>query len=202
MEAKNAALVAALAVLVMVARAEIMAMEICNIDADQLASCMPAIRGGATEAPSSACCAALSAADLPCLCRYKGNVILKSVGIDPGLAAALPTKCGMAAPPECKGNVWFSLSQPLFHILSVTLSLRPRLLSLSAPLPLRLNLVLFTSLFPTPSHPHTYISLSHPLRCPASRSVSLSNSISSSLSLLLSTSISYFRLLSSLCLIF
>lgn len=78
-------------------------LEICNMDAEQLAECLPAMRAGAPRAPSEACCAALGAADLPCLCRYKGNVLLRTVGVDPELAAALPGKCGIASPPECSG---------------------------------------------------------------------------------------------------
>ncbi|XP_078446160.1 putative lipid-transfer protein DIR1 [Wolffia australiana] len=89
--------------IVMAMAAEVGALDICNIDAEKLAQCLPAIRGGGTPVPpNKECCGALRSADLPCLCRYKGNVILKSVGIDPELAAQLPTKCGLNAPPECQ----------------------------------------------------------------------------------------------------
>ncbi|CAA7409538.1 unnamed protein product [Spirodela intermedia] len=93
-------------------------LEICNMDAEQLAGCLPAMRAGAPRSPSEACCAALGAADLPCLCRYKGNVLLRTVGVDPELAAALPGKCGIASPPECSGK-----SPPSLHSLSHILSL-------------------------------------------------------------------------------
>ncbi|MQM17897.1 hypothetical protein Taro_050879, partial [Colocasia esculenta] len=77
------------------------ALEICNMDAEKLADCLPAVRGPVPPSPSDSCCAALRAADLPCFCRYKDSLILRSVGIDPKLAAALPTKCSIELPPEC-----------------------------------------------------------------------------------------------------
>ncbi|XP_054795172.1 putative lipid-transfer protein DIR1 [Prosopis cineraria] len=41
-------------------------------------------------------------ADLACLCKYKS--VLPALGIDPNKTIALPAKCGVTAPPQCKGN--------------------------------------------------------------------------------------------------
>ncbi|MQM04995.1 hypothetical protein Taro_037802 [Colocasia esculenta] len=85
------------------------ALDICNMDDKQLTDCIQAIHGPSPPAPSSTCCAALRTADLPCLCRYKGAVLLRSLDLDPKRAAALPGKCHIKTPPECTNGTPISL---------------------------------------------------------------------------------------------
>ncbi|VFR01121.1 unnamed protein product [Cuscuta campestris] len=77
---------------------------ICSMTDDGLNACKPWVTPpGPAEPPSAACCAALSAADLPCLCLQKRNdaVMLSLLGIDPDLAMALPPKCNLPLPLNC-----------------------------------------------------------------------------------------------------
>ncbi|KAF8409663.1 hypothetical protein HHK36_005742 [Tetracentron sinense] len=77
------------------------AMNICNMDSNQLAECLPAMRGPSPSPPTKGCCAVMRVADMHCLCTYK--YLLPTVGVDPALAMALPKKCGLNPPPECGG---------------------------------------------------------------------------------------------------
>ncbi|KAL6000322.1 hypothetical protein ACLOJK_024017 [Asimina triloba] len=75
------------------------AMTICNMDVGDLEECKDAVTGTYPPAPTPNCCNALSTGDLTCLCNYKGR--LKSFGIDPKRAMALPAKCGITSSPKC-----------------------------------------------------------------------------------------------------
>ncbi|XP_068640964.1 putative lipid-transfer protein DIR1 [Aristolochia californica] len=79
------------------------AMTLCNMDAAQLAECLPAIRAPSPSPPSKGCCDVMGTADLHCLCGYKDSYLLPSFGVDPKLAMALPRKCLLTPPPECEG---------------------------------------------------------------------------------------------------
>nr|XP_043637353.1 putative lipid-transfer protein DIR1 [Erigeron canadensis] len=75
------------------------AVEICNMTEDGLVSCKPSVTNPNPAKPTPECCKAVSGADLKCLCSYKNSVMLPSLGIDPGLAIALPEKCNLPPPP-------------------------------------------------------------------------------------------------------
>ncbi|KAI9108587.1 hypothetical protein K1719_020471 [Acacia pycnantha] len=75
---------------------------LCNTDTTKLSLCRPAITGAHPPPPTEACCAVGRHADLACLCKYKS--VLPALGIDPKKAIALPAKCGITTPPQCKGN--------------------------------------------------------------------------------------------------
>lgn len=77
-------------------------MTICSMDSTQLAQCLPAIRGPSPSPPTKECCAVIQKADMHCLCSYKHA--LPNFGVNPGLAMALPKKCGLNPPPECDGK--------------------------------------------------------------------------------------------------
>ncbi|KAL0384121.1 UNVERIFIED_CONTAM: hypothetical protein Sradi_2806400 [Sesamum radiatum] len=74
---------------------------ICGMSTDDLFTCRPAVIGPAALPPSSACCAALEKADLPCLCTFKNNKVLPALGIDPALAMLLPAKCNILQSFHC-----------------------------------------------------------------------------------------------------
>ncbi|KAI4307933.1 hypothetical protein L6164_031057 [Bauhinia variegata] len=74
----------------------------CGLSSTKLNLCRPAITGESPPLPTEECCAVVYFADLACLCRYK--FILLAFGINPIHALALPTKCGLKTPPECRGN--------------------------------------------------------------------------------------------------
>ncbi|EEF43304.1 lipid binding protein, putative [Ricinus communis] len=67
----------------------------CRLTNEGIEACRPSVTGQNPAAPSDACCAALSKADLQCLCFYKNNYpwLLSSYKIDPNLAMQLPVKC-------------------------------------------------------------------------------------------------------------
>ncbi|XP_054799903.1 putative lipid-transfer protein DIR1 isoform X1 [Prosopis cineraria] len=75
---------------------------LCNTDTTKLSLCRPAVTGQHPPPPAKACCAVCRHADLACLCKYKS--VLPALGIDPNKAIALPTKCGLTTPPQCKGQ--------------------------------------------------------------------------------------------------
>ncbi|PKU80582.1 putative lipid-transfer protein DIR1 [Dendrobium catenatum] len=113
MEKKNssASLALALALLAVTATIMLVAAEaadswkICNMNKDGLTACQPAISGSSAQKPvpdpSETCCAALSHADLNCLCGYKNSGLLQYFGINPDLAMQLPVKCNVPAPVKC-----------------------------------------------------------------------------------------------------
>ncbi|XP_031481540.1 putative lipid-transfer protein DIR1 [Nymphaea colorata] len=77
---------------------------LCNMTEDGLLACKPSVTANGCQppaAPSAACCAAIAAADLPCLCSYRNSMILPALGIDPDLAMQLPGKCGIPVPNPC-----------------------------------------------------------------------------------------------------
>ncbi|KAF8414197.1 hypothetical protein HHK36_002197 [Tetracentron sinense] len=75
-------------------------MTICNMDTTELAQCLPAIQGRSPSPPTKGCCAVMQKADMHCLCTYKS--VLPTFGINPALAMALPKKCGLKPPPQCR----------------------------------------------------------------------------------------------------
>uniref|UniRef100_A0A0V0GTE8 Putative defective in induced resistance 1 protein-like n=1 Tax=Solanum chacoense TaxID=4108 RepID=A0A0V0GTE8_SOLCH len=76
-------------------------LSICKMNDDGLTSCKPSVTQPNPVEPSASCCEALSAADLQCLCSYRNSFVFPSLGIDPELALALPTKCNLTSPPNC-----------------------------------------------------------------------------------------------------
>ncbi|KAK3124807.1 hypothetical protein QOZ80_7BG0593650 [Eleusine coracana subsp. coracana] len=76
---------------------------VCNMSNEQFMSCQPAAAKTTDPAtmPSDACCAALTGADLKCLCEYKNSPWMTVYNIDPIRAMQLPAKCGLATPPNC-----------------------------------------------------------------------------------------------------
>ena len=79
------------------------AMSLCNMDEKGLMACKPSVTPQPPDPvdPTSDCCDALKGADLKCLCSYKNSFTLPSLGIDPDLALARPSKCNLALPPDC-----------------------------------------------------------------------------------------------------
>ncbi|KAM7521889.1 hypothetical protein LguiA_011791 [Lonicera macranthoides] len=66
---------------------------ICGMYKKDLEACRPAVTWLLPKNPSEECCRALTRADLKCFCSYKNSPLLFSLGIDSGLAMALPSKC-------------------------------------------------------------------------------------------------------------
>lgn len=77
------------------------AQSLCNVSTASLTECKPSVSGPKPTPPTDACCAAISHADLNCLCSYKKSQMLAYFGIDPVLATQLPTKCNIANAPKC-----------------------------------------------------------------------------------------------------
>ncbi|KAK7276903.1 hypothetical protein RIF29_18051 [Crotalaria pallida] len=76
------------------------AVVICDIDSNKLNVCRAAVTGRYPPPPDETCCAVIRKANLPCLCSYKS--VLPAFGINPTNAMALPGKCGLKTPPECR----------------------------------------------------------------------------------------------------
>ncbi|XP_077214012.1 putative lipid-transfer protein DIR1 [Tasmannia lanceolata] len=74
---------------------------LCNISQDGFMACKPSVTGPNPADPSAACCSALSAANLTCLCSYKNSMVLPALGIDPDLCMQLPSKCKLSSPAQC-----------------------------------------------------------------------------------------------------
>ncbi|KAK7305193.1 hypothetical protein VNO77_43094 [Canavalia gladiata] len=72
----------------------------CDMNSTKLSLCYAAVTGKNPPKPNAKCCAVVKHANLPCLCRYKS--ILPAVGINPINALALPRRCGLKTPPECR----------------------------------------------------------------------------------------------------
>ncbi|KAL5196592.1 hypothetical protein ABZP36_000104 [Zizania latifolia] len=103
--AKAVALLAALLVVAAaLSVAPAPALAVCNMSNDQFMTCQPAAAAttNPTTSPSADCCAALSMADLPCLCSYKNSPWLNLYNIDPKRAMELPAKCGLTMPANCQ----------------------------------------------------------------------------------------------------
>ncbi|XP_024022131.1 putative lipid-transfer protein DIR1 [Morus notabilis] len=77
------------------------AQTICKVPINGLMSCKPAVTAPNPKPPSTTCCAALTNADLNCLCSYKNSQLLPSLGIDPNLAMLLPQKCRLSHSANC-----------------------------------------------------------------------------------------------------
>ncbi|ESR56387.1 hypothetical protein CICLE_v10022967mg [Citrus x clementina] len=74
---------------------------ICNMTGAGLMACKPSVTPPNPTRPTTACCTALSHADLECFCKYKNSKLLPSLGIDPKLAMQLPDKCKLPHPANC-----------------------------------------------------------------------------------------------------
>ena len=77
------------------------AQTICNVSANDLLTCKPAVTKPNPAPPTQACCSVLARTDLGCLCKYKNSNLLPSLGIDPNLAVQLPAKCHLPRPANC-----------------------------------------------------------------------------------------------------
>lgn len=75
---------------------------LCDIESNKLNLCFEAITGNHPPKPIEKCCEVVKHANLPCFCRYKS--VLPALGINPSNAFALPHKCGLKTPPECRGS--------------------------------------------------------------------------------------------------
>ncbi|XP_068497897.1 putative lipid-transfer protein DIR1 [Phaseolus vulgaris] len=78
------------------------AIVLCDTESSKLSSCYAAVTGQYPPKPNEKCCDVVKHSNLPCLCRYKS--ILPAFGFNPTNALALPSKCGLKTPPECRGN--------------------------------------------------------------------------------------------------
>lgn len=75
---------------------------ICNVGVSELGECLPAITGDKPSWPTKGCCKVMHKVNLPCLCNYKDK--LSQYGISPKNAMALPKKCGLKLPAQCRGK--------------------------------------------------------------------------------------------------
>lgn len=91
----------ALMVMVVAILVKAEAMDLCKMSEDGLMACRPAVTAPEPADPTAECCEALSGADLSCLCSYRNSFVLPSLGIDPDLAMALPSKCNLTTPANC-----------------------------------------------------------------------------------------------------
>ncbi|KAL3824478.1 hypothetical protein ACJIZ3_020507 [Penstemon smallii] len=73
----------------------------CNMTLAGLMACEPSAKPPRPIPPTTACCTALSHADISCLCSYKNSTALPALGIDPTLAMKLPEECKLPHPPKC-----------------------------------------------------------------------------------------------------
>ena len=81
---------------------------ICRMTQDGLTACKPSVSGQSPLPPSPACCAAISKADLPCLCSFKNSALLPYLGIDPNMATQLPAKCNIVTSTHCWNLAWMN----------------------------------------------------------------------------------------------
>ncbi|KAH0727522.1 hypothetical protein KY285_003218 [Solanum tuberosum] len=70
----------------------------CGLTINDLMTCKSAVSGPKPLPPSDKCCAALTKADLPCLCTFKNSPMLSSFKINSTLAMDLPSKCKLDSP--------------------------------------------------------------------------------------------------------
>ncbi|KAL8170252.1 hypothetical protein V2J09_022056 [Rumex salicifolius] len=73
-------------------------LKICNVDEFKLMKCVPAVTKPNPKPPMSACCEAISGADMKCMCTYKSSPVFPMLGIDPALCLGLPPMCGLPKP--------------------------------------------------------------------------------------------------------
>ncbi|XP_060169310.1 putative lipid-transfer protein DIR1 [Lycium barbarum] len=99
MEARqNLVLFAALLMVAAIGVEMATAEDMCGLSISDLMTCKPAVSGPKPLPPSANCCAALSKADLPCLCTFKNSPMLSIYKINPTLAMELPSKCKLDSP--------------------------------------------------------------------------------------------------------
>uniref|UniRef100_A0A1J3GJ18 Putative lipid-transfer protein DIR1 n=1 Tax=Noccaea caerulescens TaxID=107243 RepID=A0A1J3GJ18_NOCCA len=72
---------------------------VCNIDANYLEKCRPAVTGNNPPPPRNECCKVLQAANLECICRFKSYLPIFT--IDSSKVQALLSKCGVTTIPPC-----------------------------------------------------------------------------------------------------
>ncbi|CAN6203612.1 unnamed protein product [Urochloa humidicola] len=98
-----AAVAVAVAVFLLAAAVAPAAEAVCGMTNEQFMSCQPAAAKTTDPPapPSQACCAALGAANLECLCGYKNSPWMSVYNIDPERAMQLPAKCGLPTPANC-----------------------------------------------------------------------------------------------------
>ncbi|KAJ8530152.1 hypothetical protein K7X08_036987 [Anisodus acutangulus] len=99
MEAKKNLVIFAALLMVAAIRIEMVAAgDMCGLSISDLMECKPAVSGTKPLPPSANCCAALSKADLPCLCTFKNSPMLSMYKINSTLAIDLPSKCKLHSP--------------------------------------------------------------------------------------------------------
>ncbi|CAH8362100.1 unnamed protein product [Eruca vesicaria subsp. sativa] len=102
MASKKVVMMVMMMVVVMATLAErSVAIDLCGMTREELDECKPAVSKENPTEPSTLCCDALKHADYSCLCGYKNSPWLGSFGIDPALAAELPSKCNIDNAPTC-----------------------------------------------------------------------------------------------------
>ncbi|KAJ0026436.1 hypothetical protein Pint_07540 [Pistacia integerrima] len=75
---------------------------LCKMNMEDLKACMTSINALLNGSfPSSACCSALSKADLQCFCEFKDSGLLKYLDIDWKLALKLPANCNISVSFHC-----------------------------------------------------------------------------------------------------
>ncbi|XP_074584706.1 putative lipid-transfer protein DIR1 [Curcuma longa] len=90
-----------LAAVMLLALAPAATEAVCNMSQAGSDACKPSVTQPNPAPPSAACCKALEGADLRCFCSYKNSPLLPKLGIDPDLAAKLPSKCNLNTPDNC-----------------------------------------------------------------------------------------------------
>ncbi|KAL3814158.1 hypothetical protein ACJIZ3_015426 [Penstemon smallii] len=90
-----AGLVVLFAAISLNAKETTMSGDVCGMSQDDMFQCKPAVATGtlAPPLPSSACCTALTHANLTCFCTFKNNKYLPLFGINATRAMQLPSKC-------------------------------------------------------------------------------------------------------------
>ncbi|KAF8084719.1 hypothetical protein N665_0705s0007 [Sinapis alba] len=77
---------------------------ICNINANTLEKCRPAVTGNNPPPPGEACCIVLQAADLECVCKFKSHIPI--LATKSSKVHDLLRKCSInTIPPACQGKI-------------------------------------------------------------------------------------------------
>ncbi|EOA14251.1 hypothetical protein CARUB_v10027409mg [Capsella rubella] len=98
---KFAALAIVLAALVLMEKPS--SIPACNINANYLEKCRPAIIGDTPLSPGRECCEVLQNANLECICRSKSY--LPVFAVYPSKVHALLSKCGVTTiPASCQAS--------------------------------------------------------------------------------------------------
>ncbi|KAJ0245486.1 putative lipid-transfer protein DIR1 [Hirschfeldia incana] len=101
MASKKVGLMVMIVVVMAILAERSVAIDICGMTQSELNECKPAVSKENPTDPSTLCCDYLKHADYSCLCGYKNSPLLGYYGIDPALAAGLPSKCKMPNAPTC-----------------------------------------------------------------------------------------------------